>query len=348
MDEPKLLQFDYYRRYGVEMEVNATDGKDHIAADKMPEGIQLIGNIVAKGLGEYVEVKGWRQGYDHNWDKNNYWVVKPDGSCGMEVCSPISKGWAGINKLCQAADALRDGKVKSDHRCSLHIHVEVSDLTLDELASVVAHWFKCETVFMDAFGDVRKNNKYCQFIGLWDWLKTDKVMTAEEIVRLIGNQKYLSVNTFHLNKGKRPTMEFRIADSHFCLNSYLLKNWVRLVIHFVEMARKLPMPGPYTSGNPWSSWCWLDPNDVFKLLGFDGSYQLSPGMTQVRNWLIARMVEYLGRSNISILSLAGRRVAHTQVFEMARKYIESEGMQLRHAVTPPDFHEAVYGKIYQV
>ena len=346
MDAPKLLQFDYYRRFGVEMEVNATDGKDHIPSDKMPEGIHHIGNVVAACLGgDYVEIKSWRQGHDHNWDKNNYWLVKPDGSCGMEVCSPISKGWHGIRRLCQVADALSEAKVKADHRCSLHVHVEVSDLTVEELGSVIAYWIKCEPVFMDAFGDIRKNNKYCQFVGLWDWFKPDTVISPEDLVRLMGNQKYLSVNTFHLSKGKRATMEFRIADSHFCLNSYLLKNWVKFVIHFVEMAKKMPWPSKYTSGNPWSSWCWLDPNDVFKVLGFDDSYQLSPGMGQVRNWLLARMVENLGRSNISILSLAGRRFAHTQVFDMARKYM---GMQVRDAITPPDFNEAVYGKIYQV
>ena len=108
------------------------------------------------------------------------------------------------------------------------------------------------------------------------------------------------------------------------------------------------MPGPYKFDDPWSSWLWLDADHVFELLGFDGKYDLSPGMKQIRNWFIARLVEHLGRSNLHILSLAGRRIAHTQVFDKARKYIESEGIQLRDAILPTNFHEAVYGKIYQV
>lgn len=349
MDMESLkLQFDYLRRYGVEIEVNASDGKDHISSDKMPEGIEVVGNIVSKILCDRVEIKSWRDSLSH-WDKNmGSWLVKPDGSCGMEICSPVSKGWTGLNDICMVVDALLAGQIKADLRCSLHVHVEVNDLTVEELASVITYWIKCEAVFMDAFPEIRKNNKYCQYIGLCDWVKSDTIMTPEQLVRFFGLQKYTSINTYHLNKGKRPTIEFRIADNTFCQNSFFAKNWIRLVLHFVEMTKKLPFATKYVSGDPWSSYLWLDPHDVFKVLGWDGSYELSPGMKQVRNWFAVKMIENLGRSSINILSLAGRHVAHAQVFDIIQKYIKSKDLNPREATMPEDRYDAVYNKIYHV
>ena len=346
MDMPKL-QFDYLRRYGVEIEVNAFDGKDHIAPDKMPEGIYTVGNIVSSAIFDKVDVKFWRESLEH-WDKHKpgNWLVKPDGSCGMEVCSPISKGWNGLNMICLVIDALASNQIKADNRCSLHIHVEVNDLTVYELANVITYWIKCEPVFFDAFPEIRKNNKYCEFIGWTDWVQADTDVSAEEIVRFFGNQKYTSINTFHYNKG-RPTIEIRIADSVFCTNSYFTKNWIKLVIHFIEMARKMPTPTKYVPGDPWSSFLWLDPPAVFKLLGWDGNYELSEGMKQTRNWFLARMIENLGRSNVPILSLAGRRVAHAAVFDIIKKLMNKNEFDPREAIAPKNIHDAVYDKIYR-
>lgn len=348
MELPKL-QFDYLRRFGVEIEVNASDGKDHLQPDKMPEGIHVVGNIVSRTLGDRVEIKSWRDGLSH-FDKHGIgcWLVKPDGSCGMEICSSVSKGWIGLHKICMVVDALSENNIQADQRCSLHFHGEINDLTVEELASVITYWIKCEPVFMDAFPEIRKNNKYCQYIGMSDRIQTDTNMSPEELIRFFGNQKYMSINTYHLNKGKRPTMEFRIADGSFCTNSYFTKNWIRLLIHFIEMTRKLPIATKYVAGDSWSSYLWLDPKDVFKVLGWDGSYFLSPGMVQVKNWFLAKLVENLGRSSVGIMSLSGRRVAHTQVFDMVRDNIKTQAYDPRWALNPPDKHDAVYNKIYRI
>ena len=342
----KNIKFDYFRRYGVEMEINAFDDKDYIFYDKMPEGIRIVGNMVSKTLGEYVEVRKW--GPTH-WDKTNgYWVIKPDGSCGMELCSPIYKGWYGLNKICQVADTLKNNKVKADYRCSLHMHVDVSDLLVSEIANIIAYWIKCELVFMDAFTDLRKNNRYCQCIGVSDWIQSDTEITPEELVKLFGLQKYITINTYHYNKGKRPTVEFRIADNDFCLNSYFLKNWVKLIIHFVEMSKKLPFPGKYITGDPWSSFLWLDPKDVFKLLNWDGRFNLSSGMQQTRNWFIARIIKNLGNSAVNIHSLPARKIANSQMLDIVDEYIGRDNFNIDELINPSNYHEAVYDKIYNV
>jgi hypothetical protein len=354
MDSPKL-EFNYYRKFGVEIELNAFDGKSRID-DKMPEGIHYVGNLVSKITGEYVELRKWSW---TNWGNpvngepinrvpsylNGYWVVKPDGSCGIEVCSPVMKGWTGLMDICRVVDGFgKDERIKADERCSVHVHVDVGDCTKEEVARILLWWVKCEPVFMDAFPDSRKNNKYCQFIGLWDWLRVDTYLDDKDIINLLGRQKYLTANSYHMVGGRRRTLEFRLGDSGACKNSYVLKNIVRLIIHFVEMARNASVIS-YSEGNPWSGWCWLDPRDVFSFLGFNGN--LSEGMKQVRNWFLARMVENMTELRYGVQSLHGRKVAHSEVFDMIEEYFQG-GRGFTAALLPVNMDYAVYDDFYKL
>lgn len=344
-----LLSFNYPRRFGIEIEVNAFDGLDKLPEKKMPEGIHYVSDLISKTLGQYVEIRKW--GHTH-WERTaGYWVVKPDSSCGMEACSPVSRGWYGLKQILQVVDAFRhDGKVKADERCSLHIHVDVSDLTLYEVANVIRWWIKAEKVFLDSVPYSRKNNRYCQAIGLWDWISHDSQMEPESLIKLIGESKYTTLNTFHLSEGKRPTIEFRIAEHSLCKNPYWVKNWTRLVLHFVEMCKKRSPPRPYVTGDPWTGMAWLDPRDVFELLGFDGSYLLSDGMIQVRNWFLSRLVENVREwAEVGVYSKKARLPALREISEMTLQLIKDGQMKmLNYELDPPEYDLALYGNIYRV
>lgn len=323
------LGFEYHRRFGLEIELNAFDGKTGpFTREKPPCGIYDIASIVSNTLGEYVEVRIWQP--THHEKNHNCWCVKPDGSCGMEICTPISKGRIGLKKACDVVDALdRDCRVMTDSRCSLHVHVEVADCDKDDIAKIVAYWIKCEPVFLDAVPKIRKNNRYCQFIGVRDWFDLETVYDTDTLLALMGTQKYLSLNTFHYNKIGRPTIEFRIGENALCRNSFSLKNWVQLIIHFVEMAKRRPAIRSYVENDPWSSLVWLDPKAVFELLGFDGSYVLSPGMLQIRNWFLCRLRKYQGiASDYAILSHAGRQCARKEVEDFIDIFTKDGTLQL--------------------
>ena len=118
---------DYYRRFGVEIEINATDGRSRPPGEKLPEGIFYVSQMLASNLNCRVDVAKW-----HHTHHNQSWIVKPDSSCGMEICSPVSKGTSGLEVICNVVDLLKlDPIVQADERCSLHVHVEVSDLSSD-------------------------------------------------------------------------------------------------------------------------------------------------------------------------------------------------------------------------
>lgn len=310
------MTLNYLRRFGVEIEVNSFDKRNRPIGyedGKLPEGIEYVGNLVQKITEEKVLIHKW--GNDHH---NDVWIVKPDGSCGMEICTPVLKGWNGIMRTCRVIDGFRkDPKITADTRCSLHVHVDVSDLSDAALASVISWWIKCEPVFMDSVPSRRKKSQYCQFLGQMDIFEDveDGLYPPEILFKRIGHCKYYTINTFHYVNKKRKTIEFRIMDNECCLDPWMAKNWIRLVLHFVECAVKRGLPLNYEPGNKWSGYCWLDPDDVFGFLGFmPGQYELSPGLKQVRRWFIMRLNALAKDTGLrGVMSDKGRRIAIAQI-----------------------------------
>lgn len=333
------LSFASDRRFGIELELLAFDGKNRPEQGQQPDGIEKVAVIVAANATEPVEIKG----YEHT-DGNNSWVIKPDSSCGMEVCTPILKGWHGLRKVCEVVHAFANHpQIKIDQRCSVHVHVEVADLSQEELASVIAHWVKVEPVFLDSVPPNRKRNRYCQFIGLQPIFQCETKSKADDIIKKVGNVKYYSLNTNQMLRNGRRTIEFRIIEGDGVKDPYLIKNWVRLIVHFIEMARKRPIPGPWVEGDPWSSVLWLDPEDVFKLLGFNDNpkeYELSPGLAQTRNWFLARLQKYISRDENGIRCKAAKELDRMLDRFAANGTIICPEKHL----TPSDLKEALYNE----
>lgn len=320
MDSEKIVSFNYDRRYGVEMELNSFDLRDFrdfpLGKSENPLGMEEIANLVRESTGNSVAIKA----YSHTHG-NTEWVIKPDSSCGMELCSPVSKGWTGLKSICEVSDVLnKDKRVQADNRCSLHVHVEVADCSRTQVAKILAYWVKAESIFMDSVPIHRKKNSYCQCIGMSDLFEHNTLFNEDDIIAKLGNKKYYSINCYHHYRGERKTVEFRIGEAEACLNPFLVKNWVRLVVHFVEQTKNKPIPEPYAPGNPWTGWCWLDPNHFFELMDFSGS-KLSPGMEQTRNWFLARLYKNISKEGDlqGVFSGKGRKIALDQTLDLMRQ-----------------------------
>jgi hypothetical protein len=330
------LSFCSDRRFGIELEINAYDGKNRPDQGQKVAGIDDVAMVVAASSTEAVEIREWE--HTHN---NEVWVLKPDSSCGMEVCTPIYKGWPGLRKVVQVVEAFNKyPKVKVDNRCSVHVHVEVADLTTEQIGSIIAHWFKVEPVFMDSVPPHRKRNRYCQYMGFNNLVQTETKLNAADLMKKVGNVKYYSLNTNQMMKNGRKTVEFRIVEGDGCKDPFLIKNWTRLLLQFIEMAARRPLPPEYEEGNPWSSLCWLEPSDTFKLLGFDPSeYELSPGLQQTRNWFLARLQKNMSPD----IGEGFRQYAYENLQKMLADYKEM-GVVIcpeKH-LSPTDLKEALY------
>lgn len=309
----EFLDFDSTRRFGVEIEINAFDGKSRPDSEVLPKGIQYFGHIVSECLKERVVVNKWT--HNHN---NDEWIVKPDSSCGIEICSAVLKGMSGINKVGKVVEMLRaDSLVSADYRCSFHVHVEVSDLSLNQLGSILSWWLKCEPVFYDAVPFRRKRNRYCQIWGLSDMFEHDVKLNSEYLIKCFGSNKYTSLNTFHYCKKKRETIEFRIMEEDCCINSESAKNWIILLVHFVETAIKRGLPDNYRKGDKWSSYLWLDPMDVFEFLGYN--LNLGPILSENKKWFLNRLNKNIGETLGGFFIPHFRSIATKQIGELINK-----------------------------
>jgi hypothetical protein len=316
-----VLICDYLRRFGVEIELNAADMRSRpvdYENGALPEGIEYIGNLVRKITNDRALIHVW--GHDHN---NDIWVIKPDSSCGVEVCTPVLKGWQGLMSCCRVVEGFAKEKLSADERCSVHVHVDVSDLSDFQLACIVTWWVKCEAVFMDSVPPRRKKNHYCQFLGLTDIFDNieDGFLSDSQLLSKVGHCKYYTLNTFHCQKNNRRTIEFRIMENECSLDPWMVKNWVRLVLHFVERAAVRGMPVEYKQGDAWSGYCWLDPLDVFAFLGFSGEQELSPGFQQVRRWFVSRLKKNAGNTGLSgVMSDLGRSIALAEIDQLYNQF----------------------------
>ena len=315
MDIQSVLTFDSQRRFGVEIELNAFDDRDFrenpLAPGELPEGIHYIAWIIAKKSKKNVLIQRW----DHTHN-NDYWVLKPDSSCGIEICSPVSRGTYGIHQICHVVDTLQDNRFAvADDRCSLHVHIEVKDCSVEEIAKILAYWIKCEAVFLDSVSFVRKNNQFCQCIGQNQDIKHNDVYDPVRLITRLGSHKYFTANAYQMmQKGKRKTLEFRIMGREGCFDSFLVKNWLRLLLHFVDCAKKAPSIYQYVKGDPWSSLLWLDLRDVLKFLGFWEDRELSSEMRQTRNWFVDRVKEnWRTTCEHGIWSLDARKIVSHEI-----------------------------------
>ena len=312
MDTTHLSFENYHRRFGVEIEVNALDGRDFInyplSDGEIPEGMDYIGESISRSIKEPVVIRSWH--YTHN---NNQWVLKSDRSCGIEICSPVSNGKYGLSKICDVLDVLNhDERIPIDHRCSLHIHVNVSDCTRREVASILGCWIKAEPVFIDSLPAHRKKSRYFQCIGASN-LIGPMLDSCDVLERLLGMHKYMTINTYHKMKNNRPTIEFRIMGSEGCRCTDIGRNWIILVMHFVEMAKKKQLFNNYA--NLWSNLLWDDPRQVMEFLGFMGDYELSEDLINVRRWFLRNLKLRTGKGT-GFWGMESRGIAAKQVHEI--------------------------------
>ena len=316
MDEK--ITFEPLHRFGVEIEVNSFDMRNRphpTGQESLPEGIHYLGYLIQKNVEERVLITKWANNHD-----NNYWVVKPDSSCGMEVCSPVLKGWMGVKKIAKIVRVLDDDEmVISDNRCSFHVHVDVSNFSSTQINAIFSWWIKCEAVFMDAMSSSRKVNQYCRLIAHTDVIKdVSTLLSTNDLIERLGTSKYYSLNSFHLYNNKRKTVEFRIMDNQCCKDPEMAFNWTALILLFVNKVVNLGLPEAYTKNKPLTGYCWLDPLDVFGILGFlrKEDQLLETNLLGVRNWFLSALSKNVNNSKLGVFSKIARSKSMDQIKQL--------------------------------
>ena len=298
----------------MEVEVCAYDDKSK--AVQLPSGIEDVAMTIMRLSHEPVNINKW-----HLTHNNSTWVLKPDSSCGIEICSPVMRGFYGVRRVAQLIEALRTNpRVHVDCRCGFHVHFDVSDLEVEEVGTVLAWWIKAETVFLDAMPVARKKNRYCQQIGVSSLFNSDSECAANDIIHKLGWHKYHTANTYHYVNGHRETIEFRVAEDAMCLNPDDAKNWICLLMHFIDRSLSKGMPPEYRNNNQWTGLCWLDFKDLMNLLGFEG--EVAQPLADARSWFIRRLRKNMKTNMKGVWSPEVRCVSLQQL----ERYVNSENL----------------------
>ena len=307
-----------FRKFGVEIEINSMDGRDFkkypLSYGEMPKGINYVCDLIKKRKVPAI-VNEWQ-----NTHNNNVWVCKPDSSCGIEICSPVIDDSFKLKKTYKIIDELgSDPRIKVDNRCSLHVHFDVTDkLNNFEFVSILVWWIKCEAVMLDSVPNFRKMNSFCRPIGFLDFFQHNENINPKKVFKLLGKSKYYTINTYHMNKGKRNTIEFRILEGEGCLNKKLFKNWIFFLKNFINRSLQIGFPKKYKKGDYRTSFQYLDPIDVFEFLGFFEA-NLSKEQSYLKKWFIDRLKNNINSNVADFWSKKGRNFSICQLEEIIDK-----------------------------
>jgi hypothetical protein len=250
------------RRFGVELEVSNNWDK------------QYLGGVLAdyeKGKREVritPGIKGWAESRG-----NKYWHVKYDSTCGhkgkgkdsgWEVASYIGKGIADVSSIAGAAQALGDEGVTVTRNCGLHVHVDAADLTRVDMGGLLANWIKAEKYLLYLCHPSRHENKYCRTLtsrynklpisymhsrpgDFWLQMAPGQLQTHNN------PEKKYTLNTVGYALGSildyydRKTVELRLPECR--LEKKHVKNWVQLMLHFVDFCKNRSAPSDLMPAN---------------------------------------------------------------------------------------------------
>lgn len=223
------------RRMGVELEYNSFDRQSRSNSENnLPNGIYVFGDIIKNTLGKSVDINKW-----HQTNNNDNWIVKPDSSCGLEVCSPPEQPYHALMEIRKVIEGLLSNKsITADDRCSLHLHVEIEDFDENDLCFLVEKWIQYEHFFFFLTKKNRWLNRYCKPLGFYYEFDSASKITIKKCMEILSENKYFAINFFHYKKDKRKTVEFRIMGNDACMDVDDAINWCKLILCFVERVKK--------------------------------------------------------------------------------------------------------------
>ena len=100
-----------------------------------------------------------------SWQKKWRGSDQYDGSCGWEaVTAPLSGDYV-VQCLQDLGKALKKGAAKIDNRCSIHVHVDGSDLSWRDMYRLLWVYSRVEDALFYVGGSDRRNSDYCEPCG---------------------------------------------------------------------------------------------------------------------------------------------------------------------------------------
>jgi len=253
-----LVKMPDTQRFGIELEISSAPGlSPQKVADFFPSALPVF------VTGNYS---------DGREASNQSWKLVPDGSivcsrtmpyCNkFEMVSPILQGGKGLSELASILRAIGkvNSRLKVNKSMGFHVHIDVSNLSAEQLVKVCQNFIKYEDVidsFMpysrrsgseecdryfssnrDSIGQDTNKQRHCALEGCYDVASLAQMMNY--------NGRYYKLNLQNLVTGRQPTIEFRQHSA--TLNYDKISSWVRFCTAFVTNSARLPSPKSFKEG----------------------------------------------------------------------------------------------------
>lgn len=163
------------------------------------------------------------------------WNFTRDESCGFEVSSPIL-GDGGAAEIVKATEAIKAVGGKINNNCGLHVHIGISDFSVDQIRDLVLRYQANECHFdsLQPYGRRGDRNQYCMPIELqYNQGALLKAQTVRELANAaVDRYSKLNLYSFEVHG----TVEFR----QHCgtLEADEINNWVEFLKAFVVLSNK--------------------------------------------------------------------------------------------------------------
>jgi len=183
---------------------------------------------------------------------DKYWKTEDDGSLRghypNERAEFVLKKPIGIEKVKEAVESLKEGlpeaKLNFSYRTSVHVHVNVQDLTNEELLNFMYIYLLLEEPLVNFCGRDRKGNRFCMRIQDAEGFVFTLARVFEGGIPVALNGfnendiRYSSMNIASLRK--YGSIEFRAMRGN--MDSDLIESWAQTLVNLREFSKKFKSP----------------------------------------------------------------------------------------------------------
>lgn len=159
------------------------------------------------------------------------------GLDSMELVSPILMGEDGLIQAREAINQLKKYEAKVNTSCGLHVHIDMSEASLEAFKRICTRFIKFEPVFRKIVRKDRENNSYCRpnsecFESLEDaFSKINNAFSLQHLAYLVNpKDRYFMLNCRSF--WKHGTIEFRLKEA--TLDPEEVINWLTMLLIWVE------------------------------------------------------------------------------------------------------------------
>lgn len=293
----KYKKFVLKRRFGVEIETSNTFTKNKVKT--ILSGLSCRDSFITK--------------YQLSGDSDS-WHIKDDATCGpegregpkgVEIASFVGKNITDLRHISDTAAGLYKAGSRVNENCGLHVHAEARDLTIDQVATLVAYWLKIEPIISASMPSHRRDNSYCEmlckkfsnkdFLNLLLKNKTKKeevwqFFRPEDLNYYENKDRRLTLNLVNYARAiqnsslHRKTLELRWPEG--TLNKSDIHCWVIFFLNFIETCKNIPLPQNLQSANLEDTLTYLGLNHDKHFF-----YIFSEDLHNTKTWFLERLIK---------------------------------------------------------